>query len=48
MLRAAGIGVAVANASPAAKAAADYLTVHHEEHAIAAVIDELDRGRLQI
>lgn len=48
MLRAAGIGVAVANASPAAKTAADHLTVYHEEHAIAAVIDELDRGRLQI
>jgi hypothetical protein len=39
-------GVAVANASPEAKAAADYITVHHEDHAIAAVIDELDRGHL--
>lgn len=46
MLRTAGVGVAVANASPDAKAAADYITVHHEEHAIAAVIDELDHGRL--
>ena len=46
MLRTAGVGVAVANASPEAKAAADYITVHHEEHAIAAVIDEIDRGRL--
>ena len=46
MLRAAGVGVAVANASPAAKAAADRVTVHHEDHAIAAVIDALDRGGL--
>ena len=46
MLRTAGVGVAVANASPDAKAAADYITVHHEDHAIAAVIDELDHGRL--
>ena len=46
MLRIAGVGVAVANASPEAKAAADYITVHHEDHAIAAVIDELDRGHL--
>jgi hydroxymethylpyrimidine pyrophosphatase-like HAD family hydrolase len=46
MLRIAGVGVAVANASPEAKAAADYITVHHEDHAVAAVIDELDRGHL--
>ena len=48
MLRAAGVGVAVANASPAAKAAADLVTVHHEDHAIAAVIDALDRGEISL
>ena len=46
MLRAAGTGIAVANASPSAKEAADRITVHHEEHAIAAIIDDLDSGRL--
>ncbi|MBR2405813.1 MAG: Cof-type HAD-IIB family hydrolase [Clostridia bacterium] len=40
MLRAAGLGVAVANASQAAKAAADRITVSNEEHAIARVIEE--------
>lgn len=40
MLRAAGLGVAVANASSAALAAADLVTVSNEEHAIARVIYE--------
>ncbi len=44
MLRAAGIGIAVANAVPAARAAADRLTVSNEEHAIARIIDEIERG----
>lgn len=47
MLRAAGIGVAVANASEDAKAAADYVTVSNEEHAIARVIADLDSGALR-
>ncbi len=46
MLRAAGTGIAVANASPAAKEVADYITVSNEEHAIARIIDELDAGKL--
>lgn len=44
MLRAAGLGFAVANAVEEAKAAADHVCVSNEEHAIAAIIDGLDRG----
>ena len=44
MLRAAALGIAVANASENTKAAADRITVSNEQHAIAAVIDHLDRG----
>ena len=44
MIKAAGIGFAVANAVPEAKAVADYITVSNEEHAIAAIIDGLDKG----
>ena len=40
MLRAAGRGLAVANASEAAKAAADEITVSNREHALAAIIRE--------
>ncbi len=46
MLQAAGCGVAVANASPNAKAAADHITVSNDDHAIAAVIGALERGEL--
>lgn len=46
MLKTAGVGVAVANASPEAKAAADLVTVSNEEHAIAKVIEDLGAGRL--
>ena len=42
MLRAAGRGIAVSNASAAAKAAADAITVSNEEHAIAAIIRDLE------
>ncbi len=45
MLRAAGLGVAVANASVAATAAADVVTVSNEEHAIARVICDLESRR---
>ena len=45
MIRAAGIGYAVANARPAAKAVADRITVSNDEHAIAAIVAELDRER---
>ena len=44
MLRAAGLGVAVANAVPEAKAAADLVTVSNDEHAIAAIVARLDEG----
>ena len=44
MLKAAKIGVAVANASASALAAADRVTVSNEEHAIACVIQELENG----
>lgn len=48
MLLAAKVGVAVANASPAAKQAADFVTVSNTEHAIAAVIDAIDKGSLLV
>ena len=41
MLAAAGLGIAVSNASKAALAAADRVTVSNEEHAIARVIEEI-------
>ncbi|MBQ8404528.1 MAG: HAD family phosphatase [Clostridia bacterium] len=48
MLRAAAVGVAVANACPEAKEAADYVTVSNEEHAIAQIIADLDSGILKL
>lgn len=48
MLREAKIGIAVANATPEAKAAADHITVSHEEHAIAKIISDIENGSLQI
>ncbi len=48
MLRHAGLGIAVANAVPEAKEAADTVTVSNEEHAIAKIIWELDRGSLRV
>ncbi len=47
MIKLAGVGVAVANASPNAKAAADWITVSNNEHAIAKVIDDIDKGRIR-
>lgn len=46
MLRAAGVGFAVSNACPDALAAADRITVSNDEHAIAKIIDDLDRGAI--
>lgn len=46
MFRAAQVGVAVANACPDALAAADYITVSNEEHAVAQVIYDLEAGKL--
>ena len=48
MLRAAGLGVAVSNASPAALAAADVVTVSNEEHAIARIICDIESGELDL
>ena len=48
MLKAAGLGVAVANATAEAKAAADLVTVSNEEHAIAKVIYDIESGRIKI
>lgn len=48
MLKAAGVGVAVANASPGAKAAADIITVSNEEHAIAKIISDIENGKIKI
>lgn len=48
MLRAAGVGIAVSNASPAAKAAADVITVSNEEHAIAKIIHDIEWGEIRV
>lgn len=48
MLEKAGVGIAVANALPEVKAAADYVTVSNEEHAIAKIISDIEEGRLKI
>ena len=47
MLRAAGCGIAVANSSRAALDAADRVTVSNEEHAIARVICDIERGNIK-
>ena len=47
MIRAAGIGIAVANATEEAKAAADHITVSNEEHAIAKIISDIESGELR-
>ena len=48
MIKAAGMGIAVANATPAVKEVADTVTVSNEEHAIAKIIYDLDSGALKI
>ena len=45
MLKAAGCGIAVANACQAAREAADFVTVSNEEHAIAQVICDIEVGK---
>ena len=45
MLRAAGVGIAVANASKAALEAADAVTVSNEEHALARIIYDIECGK---
>lgn len=46
MLAAAGLGIAVENASEAAKRAADLVTVSNDAHAIAKIINDIDTGRI--
>lgn len=46
MLKAAHVGVAVANSSPSALAAADRVTVSNEEHAIARLIQDIENGEI--
>lgn len=48
MLKAAGKGIVVANAFPVAKAAADLVTVSNEEHAIAKIVDDLEKGIIKL
>ncbi len=48
MLKEAGVGIAVANATKEAKAAADFITVSNEENAIAKVIYDLEDGKFGI
>ena len=45
MIRAAGRGFAVANAVREAKEAADFITVSNNCHAVAAIVEGLDRNR---
>ena len=46
MLGAAGVGFAVANASPGAISAADMVTASNEEHAIMRVVEEIEKNYL--
>ena len=48
MIRAAGMGIAVANAVEEVKAIADHITVSNEEHAIAKIISDIENGVLKI
>jgi hydroxymethylpyrimidine pyrophosphatase-like HAD family hydrolase len=48
ILRAAGLGIAVANATASAKEAADLITVSNEEHAIAKIISDIESGKIKI
>ena len=46
MIRDAGVGIAVANATDEAKAVADYITVSNEEHAIAKIIYDIENKKI--
>ena len=48
MLRAAGCGIAVANALEEVKACADRITVSNDKHAVARIINDLDSGVLKL
>ncbi len=46
MIKAAGVGIAVANAQPELKAVADRITVSNDEHAIAKIISDIENGSI--
>lgn len=48
MIKAAGLGIAVANAVDEAKVAADMITVSNEENAIAKIINDLGTGKITL
>ena len=48
MIRAAGLGVAVSNATAEVKAVADLITCSNEDSAIARIISEIDQGIIEI
>ncbi len=48
MIKAAKLGFAVENAVDEVKAVADYVTVSNNDHAIAAIVDLLDRGDIAV
>ena len=48
MLLSAGVGIAVANATPEAKAAADYHTVSNDESAIAKIISDIENKKINL
>ncbi len=48
MIEKAGVGIAMANALPEVKAAADYVTVSNEENAIARIISDIEEGRIKL
>ena len=47
MLRMAGCGIAVANACPDAKEAADYVSVSNEEHIVAKTVEDIESGKIR-
>lgn len=48
MIKCAGVGIAVGNATDTVKEAADFVTVTNDENAIAKVINDLDNGIIRI
>jgi hydroxymethylpyrimidine pyrophosphatase-like HAD family hydrolase len=48
MLREAGLGIAVANATPEALGAADLVTVSNEDDAIAKIIEDVEKGTIKV
>lgn len=47
MLKMAGCGIAVANACPDAKEAADYVSVSNEEHIVAKTVEDIESGKIR-